>query len=1090
MLAWVSRRAASAGQATVPNKPASALNTTSSLPSRPAFCSTRNHSKSITASSYSSFQVRNYAKIVKTVKKVPKPVAKKAEPKLVFDEDIEEDPSLAANDLELEDATHLERKDPEYLQSAVQMEDILRNSLPPELVEQAIAEHRRTFSAYKSGKLTQTGAKQSGFARRLSPAELKAQVDSLSASSPVKSPLSASTPSSTTSQVQGVAHSVSSPASKAVSTSTKAAPSKSKTEEEDDMEEYEDDDDYDNDESPLSATSKKKETLSTKAKRVKRRAALERAKREGKLIAAINKQQQYDREQEQMDDEQFEMNSGEDFDMEAREERLKEKMARADRRANPENEDLLHHRMARLRGIIKGTDDGSDDPTARKIVERANIELKERASRRKVKISPEDVSQLAREARDYTLKGMWNKAFETYQALSDKTNNSTFLSNFAFDAWREKQPDIAGQAAIAAYNIDENDVKANMIAARALLAQHDAERPDASTRLSVALQHVDRALERHSDSPDLLSIKGSIYSAMRKFKTATSFFKAALLEFDTQKFPRTSRVITYRDFGKALAGRGRYKVAKKYLEMAHQIAPKDVEIISLIAELYERGFNDVEGAAPFYRLAVQTEPEDVPSLVRLGQLFSDPSYSGQDFAQARQCYERAMMLRPLPDFWFPLGWLSMQLGENEKAITCLQKAAETDTTANNRWTALILMAEIYAFDPAPGAIERAIQLYKFALEERAEPSLQLNLAKCLLRVGAADEAEVLVEQIRGSDPNNCELKCILVEVYYMVGRKELAHQELDNVIAEHPLELTPQFMKGKYLYEDGNYEDALPFLQRSIETTMDASQSGNLAQFAELMKDISKKFETDNPSKAASIKKNLANKNTKVSEREYEDGQAEEDEDESLGSSMAPEYAQEALYLLSRCHFEAEDWNEAKRVTIHALKLDPENSQLLQALGEAHLRLQEFVEAAEVLRKASVLDRSAVRPSFRLGNLYAERESPDQALPYYQRALDAAEALIERNKEQKRDGGDLDSLAGVGEGFSAQSAKAAASSAVPRNEQISDSELHEMLYAIHSNMSECYKQLASQDRANYAKFSKSAATSAQRALELRAARPE
>lgn len=1075
MLTWVARRTANLGQSTALNKSASAPTSKMPLSARPASHSSTGRSLSISRVSYSPITHREYAKPAKAIKKT---AAKQKEPEPIFDEDIEDESVLEAGDIEFEDATKAESKDPEYLQSALQMEEILRNTLPADLVDSAVAEHRRVYGAYKAGKMSESDATRFGFSRRLSPAELKAKVDALTSESSQSS--STSAPASS----EALNAKTSSNSASTSSTQPKTATQSKSVEDE-----YEDDlDDYEDTE-VVTGKVKKAKTESTKSKVTPKKKLSKSAKR-AKLIedqkaalAYLNKQDEIEADIDAVDDaKHFSPESSSENTLEAREQRIETLMARKAARDNPKNEPLLHHRMGRLRGIIEGKDEG--DPTALRLVEKANISIPQK--KRGVvttKANPDSISKLAREAKDFIAKGKWKEALEVSKTLSEVVNHASFLSNFAFDAWAAKQHDVAGQAAIAAFNMDESDTKANMVAARALLAQHNDEKPDAAKRLSLALQHIDRALERLSDSPDLLSIKGAIYSAMRKYKLASTIFKVALHEFDRQKFPRTSRVPTYRDFGKALAGRGLYKSARKYLELAHQIAPNDVEIISLLAELFERGFSDLEAAAPFYRLAVQTNPEDVPSLVRLGQLFSDPSYSGQNLAQARQCYERAMMLQPLPEFWFPLGWLSANMGEHDRAVVCLQKAAESDPNPENRWTAIVLLAESYAVDSKQGSIDRAIQLYRFALEEKADPTVQLNLAKCLLRIGAADEAEAVVSEIRENDPDNCELKCILVEAYYLAGRFELAHRELDNVIMEHPLELTPQFMKGKYLYEDGDYQQAAPYLTRSVEPVLNP-QSTNIEQLKAVLKDIGSKFEASNPERAASIKQNLAQSEGKGAEAD-EMGEEDEEDIAGLAAATTPEFAPEALYLLSRCHFEAKRWPDAKRATIYALRLDPENARLLEALGEAHLQLNETEDAMDALRKASVLDRQAARPSFRLGNLFAEASQPEQALTYYQRALDAIETHQKSRSAQNSNSDAQESLEAAEEGFSAGSINAAAAAAVPRVERLSEDEMNEMLYAIHSNMSECYKELATHDRANYAKFTKSATNSAQRAQEMR-----
>lgn len=1091
MLAWVARRATSAGTSTAPITSQSARSIKTPLLVPHAARSSLIHSTPLTQSSFNSLRVREYAKIVKKVKKS---VVKKQEPQPIYDEDLEDDSVVHSDAIEIEDYTAAEKNNPEYLQSAIQMEETLRSTLPPELVDRAIADHRQALAAHKSGSMSNEDASRFGFTPRLSPAELEAAMANLTSSASSKAPsastgaTSSASTASTDSSTSPISSKAAAPSASATTLTSKSSSGTKKMKLPKSAKSVTEEEEYDDEamENGLEATKSSKGVAKRRMKMMKDAMKLAEYQQKAKKAAA---------EADLWDNQ----DADEDLDLARREAKIEELRAKYKAKVDPKNEPLLHQRMERLRNVIIGHESADGDEVATKLIEKnqANLASVSAPKRPKVtlKSNPESVSKAARQAKDLMAKGKWQEALAIYEDLVTLTSNHALLSAFAIDAWKANQMDVAGQAAISVFNREPSDARANMVAARALLHQFgrdfgslnsemtEADQSKASKQLAMALQHVDRALETHSDSPDLLCIKGCVYSGMRKYKTASAFFKSAISEFDRQKFPRAARTETYREYGKALAGRGRYTSAKKYLELAHSIEPKNVETIALLAELFERGFEDLEGAAPYYRLAVQTNPEDVPSLVRLGQLFSDPNYSGQNLPQARQCYERAMMLQPLPDFWFPLGWLSVHMNENDRALTCLQRAAELDPSPENRWTSLVLMAEVYAFDSAEGSIDRAIQLYEHALELKSDTSVKLNLAKCFLRIGDANAAEELVSEIRDSNPDNSEIKCILVEAYWLAGKSELAHEELDRVIAEHPFELPPQFMKGKYLYEDGDYERAVGFLERSVDPVLNPS-SEHLNKLNDSIQALGKEYEKENPEAAAVISQQFEQM---MAQRAEEEGMNEEQGDalSDFGTMIAPDFAAEALYLLSKCHFAAQRWSEAKRVTIYALKFDAENAQLLEALGEAHLHLDERAEAIETLRKASVFDRSAARPSFRLGNLYAESSQPEQALTYYERALEALETHIKARNSQSTNEKAESGAVTPEEGFSDLSQSTVAAPAVPRKEQISASELPDMLYAIHSNMAACYEQLAAHDRANYAKYIKSANASAQLAQEVR-----
>jgi tetratricopeptide (TPR) repeat protein len=740
-------------------------------------------------------------------------------------------------------------------------------------------------------------------------------------------------------------------------------------------------------------------------------------------------------------------------------------------------EPMMHRRMEKLKRIMSEKLENEEEELlehARKhgIGSGRIVDLKGKRAPKAFTVHEDDATGIILRARAFLKEGKWDQAMELYFDLARTNQNSDILSSFAMDAWTAKQVDIAGRSAVEAFNIDQNDLKANTVAARVLLAQHDPERPDAETRLGVALQHVDRALEQQPKWPELIGLKGSVYLARRKYKTACEHFKSALEACDKMHLSRQLRLPLLRDYAKALAGRGKYKLAHSHLKIAHQLEPENIEVISLLAELHEHGFKDLEGAAPFYRMAVQLQPDDVASLVRLGQLFSDPNYSGQNFAAARQCYERAMVLQPQPDFWFPLGWLSMQLGEHDKGMQCLQKAAEADPDANNCWTSVVLLAENYAFDTNPdtqqASLNRAIQLYMFALEEKNDFNVKMNLVKCFMRADRIDDAEALLQVLKMEDPGNVEMKCVLADVYYLADKTQEALREVDSIISTHPAELLPHFMKGKYLYQLGDHKAALPHLEMAasgvIAPSMSSPEFNNLKNILE--PEVKAAAERAIAEGKISPPVNRGSTRSGVTAAGEQDAEAEtetdrnpngttgprpgsllsEDEDSgfSSGNGQHPTFVPEALRLLARCFVESERWADAKRVLARAADHDPENPTILLALGESLYHNGDIEDAIFSFRKASVLDRNALRPLFQLGNLYAESSQYDQAITYYLR-------LIENLERRETD-----------------------PSARESEEEMTVEDLGQLIYGVYSNLSSCYAELATKDRSNQAKHLRSA----------------
>lgn len=1000
---------------------------------------------------------RYYAKVAKVVKKTPVGKEGTSSPALIYDEDYEDLDSVDPGDYGITSAYTDSKPDPSFLKSSSQIEQILRESMPPELVDQAIAEHRRVYSAHKAGKLSKADALRTGFTKRLDPSEIQsASTSAASSPSSPASPASSASTKALTSQSTGKSSSASKSKTKKTVSSKKSktaakpsgATSSSKSRADPDME------DQDDDAESLYKEYEEHDDEEDDGSRIARGAR------------DVMREMEKEREEMKKDMQLYGIERAGRM-MEHRRERMEALMRRQEALENDPDEDYLHRRMERLKGILSEKLVGEDGENA---LTEEDLAVFERRPPKPFALRSEPTSALAIRARDHVAKGRWNEAFEIYHQIARNDHTAQVLSTFAGEAFANKQYEVAGKAAIEAYNINEHDVRANRIAAKVHLELFDENAKDAQKRLALAHQHIDRALEQNPDWPDLLATKATIYMISKQYKIACAYFKAALIEADRLHLDRPSRLPIYRDYAKSLAGRGKYKLALSYLTIAHQIAQDDLEIISLLAELHERGFGDFQTAAQYYKLAVQVNPDDVPSLVRLAQILADPTYPEQNLPQARQCYERAMMLQPLPEFWFPLGWLSMSIGETDKALTCLQKAAELDPQAQNRWTSIVLLAELYSFDEDPAtqvkSLKKAIQLYKFAMEEKPDSQIKFNLAKCYLRAGNTHEAEALLEIIKLENPNNPELRCALVEAYQMAGRTQDAVRELGEIIASHPDAPMPHFMKGSYLCEIADYKAAIPYLERCVTTTrMDPDAMINTPQFAEALTQLESQLKESMPKEFAALKKKA-----KADKGTLDDIDASKTAAGVLNKRMASQtilndqdkeqtdFLPDAYRLLSRCYFEAENWEGAKKSIAFSLAYEPENTELLVALSEIQLKLGEEDDAIDTLRKASVVDRTALRPNFQLGNLFAQRGQHDQAITYYQKALGVWESIA-----NARESG----------------------AAYESSESLSEEELVGIIYNIHTSLAMCYAELGKYDKSNAARYAKAAKQCLLRAQEIK-----
>ena len=87
---------------------------------------------------------------------------------------------------------------------------------------------------------------------------------------------------------------------------------------------------------------------------------------------------------------------------------------------------------------------------------------------------------------------------------------------------------------------------------------------------------------------------------------------------------------------------------------------------------------------------------------------------------------------------------------------------------------------------------------------------------------------------------------------------------------------------------------------------------------------------------------------------------------------------------LSRILIDAEHFAEAETALVEALHIQPKNPQLLLALGDCQLRLNRYARADTTFAKA--LATQVVDP-VAIARIYYQRQQPDRAIEYYERAL-------------------------------------------------------------------------------------------------------
>ncbi|XP_049849481.1 uncharacterized protein LOC126319841 [Schistocerca gregaria] len=558
--------------------------------------------------------------------------------------------------------------------------------------------------------------------------------------------------------------------------------------------------------------------------------------------------------------------------------------------------------------------------------------------------SKQRLNSLLAEGRKLIEDKRWREACDLFCKIGrDYVLPGVFLE-FATKAERAKEYALACEAAKGGHALNGDDVEVNLVLARLLCANESENFPKDKQSLQMAQKCINKVLEQRPDC-DALAVKAKILVFREKYKRAAAYYRSAIELADRGGCQNSVRMSLYKGYASALAGLRLYAKTERYLKLAVELDDKDVEAASLLGQLYADGMNDLESAAKWYKKAVQLDPSDTKCIVRLARVFTDVGYSGYNLEMAQRCYERAMSLSPQSDLFFELGWTSLHLGHEEKAVRCLENVCKYDPDPQRQWASLVLLGEAFAFGSADRAsFEKAVTYYECALRRKYDANVKLNLAKCLLKCGRAEEAENLLSELRTEEPDNVEVRCLLADVYHISGRTLEGTREIDAAMSKDPTHEMAQFLKGKFLFTEGRYDECTSYLERALKNVPATHTQEDAAQRAQKC-----------------------------------------------------QFAPEAFFLLGRSLHLLGKHSDAKAALETASQLDEEDPWIFLTLGRTCQLIGDVEGAISALRKASVLDSLSLQPNFYLGNLYTEREQYDHAATYYEKLIRNLASAIEKS---------------------------------------------------------------------------------------------
>ncbi len=407
-------------------------------------------------------------------------------------------------------------------------------------------------------------------------------------------------------------------------------------------------------------------------------------------------------------------------------------------------------------------------------------------------------------------------------------------------------------SALASGRVDAADGYLSQLAAVRTL---EAQRAIAQVLVAVEnREHAPASLRRMANAGELLTLdNGPVWSAVAgnlgEFAVAVKLAQA-----DTAAQPKSAEA--WRRSAQALLAGGDRQAARKALERALELAPKDFELRLALARLHaDAGRRDLAD-----KLLAQARPQDDRALAaRLANIASEPDAkvlkrierellrSKPDVVTSRafllgQLYE----LREQPDqalSWYaqePAGvaWHESQLRRSvllatkkgdivgaRAVLADLRRQVEDRDQHSDAW---LLEAELLA------AVDRkaALAVYDAALAQDSR-DIRLLYARALFRIGDDDVAglEQDLRSILSLDPENAQALNALG--YTLADRTDRQQEALDYIgraLAKQPDDAAFLDSMGWVQYRLGNFDEALRYLRRAFELIQDGEVAAHLGE--------------------------------------------------------------------------------------------------------------------------------------------------------------------------------------------------------------------------------------------------------------------
>ena len=405
--------------------------------------------------------------------------------------------------------------------------------------------------------------------------------------------------------------------------------------------------------------------------------------------------------------------------------------------------------------------------------------------------------------------------------------------------------------------------------------------------------------------------------------------------------------------GRHLEGEGDTPGALKALEQAAAGDPKSAEIRAQIAEIRLRQ-SDLPQAEQAAKNALALDANNFEANRILGLVYAQLSVnekpgSPSKPARARDAVpylERAAGMAPTdPNLNFQLGQMYIEAGDSRKAVQAFRRVV--DASPYSTRARLSLASAQAAVKDFQGAISTLAEIAE------DEPSVIGQLGQYQELAGQFTEAAASYTKALESQPTNANLKARRIAMLHDAKEYRQAAQFAADAQKQHPGDPRFPWLQARALFRAGDSTRAIEMLEATAKTF--PKEPGIRLELADFYADSGRGADAE-----------------KLLREMLESDPSNPDALNYLG------------YMLAR---NGQKLDEAIQLVNRALKSEPDNGAFLDSLGWAHFKRGDLNEAEKYLGAAAAQLPENSEILDHLGDLYAQQGRWQNAIDAWSRAL-------------------------------------------------------------------------------------------------------